>query len=140
MLCFEVLRSFDLDLIGEHQLFFNRVTLSPHEHSTLILQDPELTFLGMIFELSESGILVNTLPVSQFYLSNGKKISGTKLHNTGDRLAFGSTELVFKNWKYEHADYMEPLEKRYQKASQQEQVGEVLAVLEKELLELESKQ
>jgi hypothetical protein len=137
MIRFKILRAQDSDLIGEHLYHFNRITLAKSEQSTLVVEDTNMAYLGLIIEVINDGVLVNTLPVGNYYLSNNKKIAGTKKHKAGDRIEFGSTSLEILEFKEELQLVHLSLEERYQRATKDERVKELLEVLEKEIIELE---
>lgn len=127
----------DSDFIGTHTYYFNRLTLSPHEDSSVIFRDPDLEYKGFIFEIHKESLLVNTLPVGHFYHSNGKRIAGTKAHRPGDILDFGATKIEIVDYKKEEGPAYLPLDQRYEKASQEEIYDELFELLERELIELE---
>lgn len=137
MIRFKILKAYDSDLIGEHLYHFNRITLAKSEQSTLVIEDPHLDYLGIIIEVLDDGVLINTLPVGNYYHSNNKKIAGTKKHKTGDLIEFGSNMLEILEFKEEIQLVHLSLEERYQRAIQDPKVKEMLEVLEKEIIELE---
>jgi hypothetical protein len=137
MIKFIIHQAYDLDFVGEHQFLFNRILASPHPQSNLVIKDHGFDSHGFILELTDKGVLSNTLPVGKFYLSNGKKIAGTKLHKSGDKLQFGSIVLEILEHKKETGLVYLPLEKRYEESVKHPYQDSLLELLERELLELE---
>jgi len=137
MIRFKIHKAYDSDLIGEHLYFFNRITLASSPNSTLVINDPSLGYLGLIFEVVKDGVLINTLPVGNYYHSNNKKIAGTKKHKPGDIITFGSNTLEIIETQEDIQLIHLSLEERYKKATQDTRVKELLEVLEKEIIELE---
>ncbi len=130
--------SIDRDILGEHYFQFNKITLSSKEHAQLVVDDSSLTYFGIIMQLSEDGVLVNTLPVNQFYLSNSKKIAGTKLHHRGDKIQFGSTVIEIIDFKIsEHLGDLS-LAERMKNAFTDPEKKKLLELLEEELIHLEN--
>ena len=87
----------DEEVIGTHRYFFENIYLGPYPSCHLVIGDPHLEGLILIFENTEKGVAVSERG-GNFYLSNGKKISGKRIHKKGDVITLGHT--VFKIMEY----------------------------------------
>ncbi len=83
----------DEEVIGTHRYFFENIFLGPYPSCHLVIGDPHLEGLTLVFENTEKGVAVSEKG-GNFYLSNGKKISGKRIHKKNDVIILGHT--VFK--------------------------------------------
>ena len=90
MLELEFLESPDTDVLGKRVVFFDEVSMGRARSNVIIVDDPGMEPRDIRLNVLESGIFVENRE-SGHYLSNGKKVSGKKLHSPGDGIRVGGT-------------------------------------------------
>lgn len=103
MIKISILNSDDIELIGEHIYHGNFISVGTTNSDHILLeQEFALSSFRVCFKIvSEKKIAVHILPGNDFYISNGKKISGTKLHNSNDIISYQNFEIKIREFTYE---------------------------------------
>ena len=103
----EFLDSPDRDILGRRVVGFDEVFLGSGRANGIIVDDPDTKRRDIRLSVMESGVFVENCE-SDHYLSNGKKVSGKKLHSPGDCIGLGNTTfkiLSFKRTDSNKQDY-----------------------------------
>jgi hypothetical protein len=144
MIALEFLDSPDRQVLGPYVNYHNRLVLGASLRDDIIIRDQQLGPQTFIIQLTKEGLLCGNYNEGEFYLSNGKKISGLKTHYPGDQITIGATtfQVVQFAWE-EEPESLEALRQQYQKTVEKHpEMKEIFNALEKELLylqELENK-
>ena len=136
MIELEFIDSPDKNALGRKTFHFDELSIGCQNSHSIILNDPALTGPGLYLHVNSSGLWVKSLS-PHHYFSNGKKISGKKLHKKGDQIKLGETLfaiLSFKKSLPEGTDF----DQLYQQAvGESPQKEKLLAALQEELDRLE---
>jgi len=139
MITINILSSPDKDILGEYIYHQDELILGTSHLANLLINDPLFTKAHFSLQVKETGLLCKNLKEGDFYLSNGKKISGTKTHQSGDELTIGTTKLKIINFSKTETNFKEVLKRKYEEIDiMMPEVQDVLTELEKELIRIES--
>ncbi len=140
MISFKFLESVDED----YQDFdftnnYDELLIGRSRRCHLVLEDQDISPIHFRLFIEKDNLLVATMSEEKMHI-NGKKFKGTKKINTGDRIKFGNNEIEiidYKKLSYPSLD----LEKLYEDAvNKSPELENIISLLERELLYLESKQ
>lgn len=91
----------DLDLVGLHTYYKNRLVLGRNRGDLLI--DDNLSGPHLSFDLNEKGLFAQILDKSNVFHVNGKRIGGRKNIEPGDHIQIGETLFLVKNFFYDES-------------------------------------
>jgi len=139
MISLKFTNSPDKEIIGTWKTFAKKVLIGSSKTCNIIIEDDKISKVHLCLELKKDGLIIHGLSEKAQYFSNGKKIFGTKLHTTGDKVRFGDTEFeIIKIEQISHDTYSEKMKDAYESSSSDSpEVEKVLKYIEKELLWLE---
>jgi len=93
MISIEITNSPDKDMNGIHSFYFDEIVIGSKLSCSLVINDNSLEKKHITLKVNESQVFCAPISKSTYYLSNGKKISGRKLHKAGDIITIGSTDI-----------------------------------------------
>ena len=96
MIEISITHSPDEEVLGVHCYFFETIFMGPYPSCHLVIEDPYFEGRIIIFENTKNGVFVYEKG-GNFYLSNGKKISGKRIHKKGDIITLGRTTFEITN-------------------------------------------
>ena len=139
MLELEFISSPDPEILGLYQTFKLRLVVGNTLKDDLIIRDHQLTGEMFALEMLPQGVLGKNLQKEQSYLVNGKKFSGAKILQIGDRITLGNTVFAIKTYTPPHDTTSLATMKEALAKIQREHAYllPVLAALEKELVAVE---
>lgn len=126
----------DPEYIAEYTFYFPQIKISKFHHiAHLPIPDQAMGKQVLVLKTQPDGILIweNT---GGYYLSNGKKIAGKKLHRVGDRFGFGDTAFEITSFipdikTYDH-------ESRYHELTEKHPfMADLFWALKQEMLQIE---
>lgn len=140
MISFKILESFDLDYSNfDYKSHFDKIVVGKSKRASLVIEDPSIPPLHFTLFLDNENLLVKTLSNEMIHI-NGKRLKGTKLLKKGDLLKFNKNTFLITDFS-PLTDESDDLEKLYKNAIQEcPELKEIISLLERELLYLESKQ
>jgi len=138
MLTLEFINSPDENIVGEYSTYRRVLFLGRNSSNDIIIDDPEITSTQLKIQMLHSGLMITSRD-SHGYLSNKKKVVGSKVHTAGDEIQIGQT--IFKIKSYtppKFISYQEELQASLKETTEKNPEAEkILSYLEKELLEIE---
>lgn len=128
----------DLILQGAYEIDEKVFTLGNSMRADLIVQDPKLEPIHLIFECKKEGLYVSTKELIFFQL-NQKRISGTKLLKINDHIMIGETEFTLSHYVYpEHIFLHSEIPEAYQNLKTSNPLKfKIIKELERILLDIE---
>ena len=98
MIELEFIDSPDRDVLGKRVVYFDDFSLGRGGGNAIIVDDPALKIRDIRFSVVERGVWVEN-GESDYYLVNGKKISGKKIHTSEARIQAGNTVFTIVSFK-----------------------------------------
>ena len=95
MIHLEITKSNKTDELGQYKIYANIIHLGILNKNDIILSDPSLKDHIMTLKIIKNDIYIT----AHSYLSNGKKISGTKIYTNNSMISFGNIEFKVVNYK-----------------------------------------
>lgn len=139
MLKIEITESSDFEIIGTHVFFKKVISIGRSKTEDLIIFDQDIELHHLEIQQVQNGILISN-KASQFFHTNGKKVSGKKLHRINDTVKIGNTEFKITEYSPWSMDNKDSFEERYDKLTHEKpQFKHLLRSLENELVRLEEK-
>ncbi|MBT3583856.1 MAG: hypothetical protein HN509_03035 [Halobacteriovoraceae bacterium] len=137
MIEIEIIESPDPEILGPHSFYFQKLIFGRSKNSHLFIDDRALCKNHIRIEKSESGVLCQNME-SKFYLSNGKKISGKKLHKIDDLIKIGETTLKIVSVSNDDTATKPSLSEKYNAAIERNpKLEELFVEIENEILSVE---
>ena len=139
MLEIEFIESPDLEIVGNITYYRPLLTIGKAHSCDIVIDDDSLLPVHFTLKLTSDGILCSSDKDSPFYLSNGKKIAGSKIHKPNDIIGIGQTKFKIVRFEFsKEEDLGEILKSEYLAMAEKRPVlKDVLVELEKELVILE---
>lgn len=100
MLVLEVIQCLDQLIFGDIYFYFSKIKIGRSPKCHLIINDSKIKSIDLILSMHQEGVLIENAR-SSFYLSNSKKVTGKKYHNTNDTFQLGDTLLKIKAYNFE---------------------------------------
>ena len=140
MITIEITRSPDRDIINQFKYFRNEILIGSSESCDLVIKDSGISGTHFLMRAKESGLFCRNYRENDFYLSNGKKISGSKMHKVDDVIEIGDTSIRIVAFELVTRDYKSEIRAKYEEIDiMMPETQGVLSELEKELIRLEGK-
>lgn len=95
MINLEITTSNQPDNIGFYKIFTNKVYIGNSNQNDIILLDETIKTSLMKLEIINDKVYIT----SPSYISDGKKVSGTKIHTTGSTFIFGTSQFKILDFK-----------------------------------------
>lgn len=134
MIHLKFLSSPDENVLGDYHIAYTTLVVSTRPGGDLFLSDPKLTS-SIIFRAVNEGLKIT---YDDHFFVNGKKLSGSKILKSADRLRVGETEISVVGslpTPIEHQkNIIEALEERVRN---EPEISELVVELEKELIRIE---
>ncbi len=99
MIELEFTHSPDNEIIGKYKIFKQKITIGTLKDNIIIINDDKIKKLHLVFEVTAHGLAIYDYQRC-YYLSNGKKISGKKLHQQNDTIKIGDTQFKILNFQF----------------------------------------
>jgi len=137
MIVLNITKSPDLDSKGTFSSPKRKITIGLSIDCDLYLRDKKISKFHLVLHSLPEGVAITTLNLNDFYLSNGKKISGKKIHQIGDIITIGDSE--FSLAEHQHLpNSKESLEHYYEDvANNHQDLLPLLEAIEVEIVKLE---
>lgn len=142
MVCFDIIKSPDVDSLGKFETFRARFFIGSSRSADLVIDDPEIAPLHLELFFTERGLHIKNSKEGGFYHVGGKKISGERIFGIGEEIRIGQTTLRIMG--LDLPDYIK--EKRtsadlYLKASEENPpLYQLLTTIEEEIEELKRRE
>ncbi len=134
MIHLKFLSSPDENVLGDYHIAYTTLVISNRSGSDLLINDQKLT-ASVVFKAVNEGLKVTY--DDHFYV-NGKKLSGSKVLKSGDRLRLGESEINIVGSLPAPAEHqkniIDALEERVRS---EPEISELVIELEKELIRIE---
>jgi hypothetical protein len=136
MLKLAIVKSPDREIVGSYVTNKLKVTIGSSCRNNIVIADPQVISSHLLLTVMKDGLLVENINRVPYYFSNGKKISGQKLHLVGDRFSFGETTIKVEQLTYKPAfDARAELQSRVAELSRRHPlVATLLQLLRDEIL------
>ena len=139
MLQLEFINSPDPEILGTVSYGNPRLIIGTSQNDDIIICDPKINPAYFTMEVKENGVICYNNIDGIFYLSNGKKISGRKLHKVGDTIKIGDTFFkILSHTPEKNISRTETLKTLYtEKIKKDSHMEKILNFLKQELLLLQ---
>jgi len=137
MININIILSPDKDIIDDFTYYQNSIILGSASTSNLVISDPDLDREHLLLEAKDTGLFCKNVQEGKFYISNGKKISGGKIHYPGDQITIGKTKIKIINFAKTDNNFKNKLRKCYEEIDiMNPEIQQVLTELEMELIRI----
>lgn len=101
------------DTLVLHEFYFplNIISFGTALDNNLVINDSALTSKALRLEATKDGLICSNVNIPYFH-SNGKKISGSKLHKKDDLVVIGKTSFKIIDYLFD-ATYLNNIQKAY---------------------------
>ena len=140
MIAFKFLETVDADYQDfDFKNHYDELLIGRSRRCHVVLEDKDLAPIHFRLFVDEENLLIETRSEEKMHI-NGKKFKGTKKLTPGDKVKFGENEIQIIEYKKLSFPSID-LEKLYEDAiNKSPELENIISLLERELLYLESKQ
>ena len=101
MIKLSIVKSPDREVLGHYETQKINITIGSSCRNDLVISDSEIISSHLRLKLTSQGLLVKNINRVPYFFSNGKKVSGEKLHVKGDSFLLGQTKVEILELSYQ---------------------------------------